>query len=626
MHTEQKQTATKTAALTLGALGIVYGDIGTSPLYAFRESLHAVSETGGAAATTAVMGILSLILWALIIIVTIKYVMILLRADNQGEGGILSLMALVQQTLGNKNGIVLTLGIAGAALFYGDAIITPAISVLSAVEGLSLVTENFTPYINILSLIIITLLFMYQRFGTEKVARFFSPVMVLWFGVLAWGGISHIKDNTIVLQAFDPHYAMDFVANHGMAGFIALGGVFLAVTGAEALYADLGHFGKKPIRIAWIFIVMPSLMLNYFGQAALVLSNPEAAKNPFFMLYPDWALIPMVALSTLATVIASQAVISGTFSLTHQAVQLGLLPRLNVRYTSAHQRGQIYLPRVNWLLLAGIVLLIELFKTSSSLASAYGISVTGTMVITALLAFKVMRNHWKWSLISCVLIVSPLLLIDLLFLAANLTKILDGGFMPLIIAAILIFMMKTWVRGIATLNEQVRSSQYTLSSFMNELNRLRPKEVEGTAVYLSSDSTYIPAAFLHNLKHNKVIHSHNILMSFQFTKLPYMEDDERMGIEELDKNITRVTMKLGYMELPKVSTAMRLLRKKGIKLEMMTTTFFISRRNIVRSKNFGMPEWRDNLFIGMTKFGSDATSYFHISPSRVVEIGIQMTV
>ncbi len=625
MHTKPHDKTNKTAALTLSALGVVYGDIGTSPLYSFRESIHAASS-GGMASAPMVMGILSLILWAIIIIVTLKYVVILLRADNQGEGGILSLMALVQQTAGHKKGWVLTLGIAGAALFYGDAIITPAISVLSAVEGLSLVTDSFTPYINVLALGIITLLFVFQSVGTQKVSRFFAPVMVLWFAALAWGGILHIKDNPLVLQAINPLYGIEFMATHGMAGFIALGGVFLAVTGAEALYADLGHFGKKPIRIAWIFMVMPSLVINYFGQGALVLTNPEMAESPFFKLYPEWALLPMVVLSTFATVIASQAVISGAFSLTHQAVQLGLMPRLTVRYTSASQRGQIYLPKVNWLLLAGIVLLVELFRTSSNLASAYGISVTGTMVITALLAFQVMRHRWKWSLALSVLVVSPLLFIDSLFLAANLTKILDGGFMPLIIAGILILMMKTWVRGIATLNEQVRSSQYTVASFMSEIKNLHPKRVDGTAVYLSSDSTYIPAAFLHNLKHNKVLHDHNILMSFQFATTPFVDENEKITVEQVEHDITRVVMKIGYMELPKITTALRLLRAKGIKLDMMMTTFFISRRSIVRSANFGMPVWRDNLFIAMTKFGSDATGYFHIPPSRVVEIGLQMTV
>ncbi|NBX04071.1 MAG: potassium transporter Kup [Alphaproteobacteria bacterium] len=616
----------KTLALALGSVGVVYGDIGTSPLYAFRESLHAA--TGGLGHPTADMtlGVLSLILWALVVIVTLKYVILLLRADNHGEGGILSLMALSQGFMGRGHVGLLTLGIAGAALFYGDAIITPAISVLSAVEGLSLVTHTLTPYIIPIAISIIVLLFFAQSKGTHKVAKFFGPIMTLWFVALGWGGLLHAGDNADVWKAISPLYAYNFMMHHGMAGFVALGAVFLSVTGAEALYADLGHFGKKPIRLAWFALVMPCLMLNYFGQAALVLSNPAAAEKVFFLLYPDWALLPMVLLSTVATVIASQAVITGAFSLTHQAVQLGLLPRVHVKHTSEDQQGQIYIPKVNWPLLIGVLLLIFIFHTSSNLAAAYGIAVTGTMVITAILTFQVMRHLWKWPTLLAGAVMLPLLLIELIFLTANMTKFFDGGFLPLIIALALIVMMRTWVRGSHTLHEQARDPHDTIAELINELNHYPPTRVSGTAVYLSSNADYAPTALLHNLKHNQVLHDHNILLTLRFLNAPYAPDETRVEMHEINHDLTRVTAYFGYMESPNVLKVLRMLREKGLKLDMMNTTFFISRRNVVTSPAYGMPLWQDRIFIAMTRFASDAANYFHLPQSRVFELGVQVTV
>jgi len=616
-------------SLAFGSIGIVYGDIGTSPLYALRESLTAASK-GGNLSPAEIIGVLSMILWTLIVIVTIKYVMLVLRADNHGEGGILSLMAMARDALGKhcvKRGVcILFLGMAGAALFYGDATITPAISVLSAVEGLSLVTNKLDPYLVLIALVIIVILFLMQRSGTEKVARYFSPVMVLWFIILAAGGIYHLQDYPEVLNAFNPWLAVTFILHHGMISFMTLGAVFLTVTGAEALYADLGHFGKKPIRYAWLYLVMPSLFLNYLGQAALVLSNPAAAANPFFLLYPEWALLPMVILSGFATVIASQAVISGAFSLTHQAVQLGLLPRLHVEYTSAKHIGQIYMPKVNWLLLCCVLMLIALFRSSSNLASAYGIAVTGTMIITAILIFIVMRHQWKWSLSLSLLVISPLLIIDGVFLAANLMKVLDGGYMPLLFSSILIVMMRTWLKGTSELQVQSQEEHHTMEWMLKELHENPPHRVDGTAVYLTSTVEYAPPALLQNLKHNKVLHQRNIILTLRFDNRPYIKDNDRVSIEVINDDFTRVYMHFGYMEKPNVTRGLQTLHRHGIKLIIMMTSFFISRRKIVQSKTNAMPIWQDKLFMMMANSASDAAAFFHIPPTRVVELGVQMTV
>lgn len=613
-----------TLALTLGALGVVYGDIGTSPLYAFKESLAAAAGNGSPDAGM-VLGILSLVLWSLFIVVTIKYVVIVLRADNQGEGGILSLMVLAQKAVGRKPWIAV-LSMTGCALFFGDALITPAISVLSAVEGLSLVTERFAPWVNPIALTIIVALFMVQRFGTSGVARYFGPVMVAWFAALAAGGIYHINDQPQVWQAFNPYYAFVFLTEYGTASIIAFGAVVLAVTGAEALYADLGHFGKKPIRSAWLFLVFPSLMLNYIGQAALVLSHPEAAHNSFFLLYPDWALLPMVILAGMATVIASQAVITGAYSLAHQAVQLGLLPRLTVRYTSKEQSGQIYISQVNWLLMAGVILLIEIFKNSSNLASAYGMAVTGTMVITAAVAFVVVRHEWRWSLAAAVAVIGPLFLIDAAFFAATLTKFFSGGFVPVVLAAVIVLMMRTWVRGSRSVEEQSFHEHTTMASLLKGLDHVPPKRVDGTAFYLTSSVEYAPSALLQNLQHNKVIHEKNILLTLRFEPRPHVPDEERVKQETLSRDFVRLYMHFGYMETPNVIRGLRLWRAKGGQFDVGTSSFFLSRRNIVPSAKFGMPLWRDKLYIAMANNASDAADYFRLPLNRVVELGVQMTV
>lgn len=615
----------------MGAIGVVYGDIGTSPLYAFRESVAATIEQRGSIDAEALLGITSLVLWALLLVVTLKYVILILRADNHGEGGILSLMTLASQSIKNTphawaSRAILLLGIMGAALFYGDAVITPAISVLSAVEGLQLVTHDFTPFILPLAICVIISLFVVQVRGTEKIGRFFGPAMLLWFSVLALGAIPHIIASPQIFQSFNPTHAITFLLTHGYTSLIILGAVFLTATGAEALYADLGHFGKRPIRLAWTAFVMPTLMLNYLGQGALIMAHPEAAHNPFFLMYPDWALLPMVLLATVATVIASQAVISGAFSMTRQAIQLNLLPRFHIRYTSHTHSGQIYIPKVNWLLLAGVLLLITLFRTSDNLAAAYGIAVTGTMFITTLMLFVVMHRFWKWPLALCLLIILPLVTLDIIFFTANLTKILHGGYFPLIFSSILVIMMSTWWRGSAELHQQTHTHHYTLDVLIKNMNQHNLKRVTGTAIYLTSDSHYAPSALIQNLKHNQILHDHNLLLTLRFEPEPYVHDANRIRIEPVNGDFQRVFLHFGYMESPNLTRSLTLLRDHHIKLEMMHTTFYISRRNIVPSAKFGMPLWRDRIFIAMYEGASDAADYFHIPSSRVVELGVQMTV
>lgn len=620
-------TAKKTGlfGLSLGSVGVVYGDIGTSPLYAFRESLAAASNHG-AVQPDMVLGVLSLILWAMVIIVSLKYVTLLLRADNAGEGGILSLMALAKNSYARAVPAIAFLGMLGAALFYGDAIITPAISVLSAVEGLKLITPHFTPFVMPIALVIIVALFLMQRHGTEKVARFFGPIMVVWFMALGWGGLMHASDNATVWHAINPIYAYDFMTHHGIASLIALGAVFLAVTGAEALYADLGHFGKKPIRLAWIFFVMPSLMLNYFGQAALVMSNPDAAHNSFFLLYPDWALVPMVILATLATVIASQAVITGAFSLTHQAIALGLLPRLHVKFTSHDQAGQIYMSQVNWLLMLGVIFLMLMFHSSTNLANAYGIAVTGTMLVTTMLGYVVMRRVWRWNIATALVLAAPLFAIELVFLSANMLKLFEGGFVPIALSSVLIVMMATWMRGSETLHKAARDHQFSMDNLITQIKHYPPKRVDGTAIYLTSNPQFAPTALLQNLKHNKVLHAQNLMLTLEFATTPTVPESERLTLTPLCDDFTRLTLRFGYVESPNVTRALVHLREHGIAPDLMNTSFFISRRNIVPSPNFGMKLWRDRIYIMMANNASDAADYFHIPQSRVVELGVQVTV
>jgi len=613
-------------ALTLGTIGVVYGDIGTSPLYAMRESLVAAVGAGNVAGESAVLGILSLIIWALVLVVTLKYVVILLRADNNGEGGTLALMALAQRALSKHAGAVVLCGIASAALFYGDAMITPALSVLSAIEGLKVVTPAFDPYVVPFTGLILVLLFAFQSRGTAKVAAFFGPIMLLWFIVIAIPGLWQVMRNPAVLWAFNPIYGVKFLAGHGMIGLVTLGAVFLVVTGSEALYADLGHFGRGPIQTAWLAVALPALTVNYLGQGALVLLDPKSIENPFFLLYPDWALLPMVCLATAATVIASQAVITGAYSLTRQAIQLGLLPRLEIRHTSEALFGQIYMPRVNLLLLVGVLLLVALFRSSSALASAYGIAVTGTMVATVTMAFVVVWKVWNWPPLAAAALIAPFLFIDLTFLGANLLKVFEGGWVPLALGGLVMVVMYTWRHGSRLLFEKTRRQEISLDDLVHMLEKKPPIRVPGTAVFLTSTPESAPTALMHSLKHYKVLHEHNVILTIETADLPRTDPAERVRIEPVGKTFSRVALRFGFMETPNVPRALAIARKHGWQFDIMSTSFFLSRRALKPAAHSGMPRWQDRLFIMLTRIANDATDYFQIPTGRVVEVGTQVTI
>jgi KUP system potassium uptake protein len=612
--------------LTLSSIGVVYGDIGTSPLYALREAVTAAVGVGGVPTRAAVLGVLSLILWALIVVVTLKYVVILLRADNKGEGGTLALMALAQHAIGKSTGTLVLLGIISGALFYGDAVITPALSVLSAVEGMKIATPAFDPYVVPLTVVILLALFAVQSRGTAKVAAFFGPITLIWFIAIAVAGIWQIVTDPSVLAAVNPLYAVRFLVSHGMVSLFTLGAVFLAVTGAEALYADLGHFGRRPIQAAWIAVVLPALALNYFGQGALVLANPKTIENPFFLLYPDWALLPMVAFATIATVIASQAVITGAYSLTQQAIQLGLLPRFEIRHTSETQVGQIFVPRVNALLLVGVLALVVLFRSSSALASAYGIAVSGTMVVTALMAIAVIYRGWRWPLWTALGLMAPFLLIDLTFLGANLLKIFEGGWVPLALGALIMVTMYTWRRGSRLLFEKTRKTEVPLDGLVATLEKKPPLRVSGTAVFLTSDPSCAPTALMHSLKHYKVLHENNVILTVETAPQPRIDPAERVQIEPIGRTFSRVRLRFGFMESPNVPKALAIARKHGWHFDIMSTSFFLSRRALKPAARSGMPRWQDRLFIAMARSANDATDYFQIPTDRVVEVGTHVTI
>ncbi|GJE60169.1 potassium transporter Kup [Methylobacterium trifolii] len=609
--------------LAVGSVGVVYGDIGTSPLYAFREAL-VPARYDNILLPEEVLGTASLILWALFLIVTVKYVVILLRLDNNGEGGILSLMALARKALGGSR-IVFTLGLLGAALFYGDAVITPAISVLSAVEGLKLVTPAFENSVLPITVAIIVALFLVQSRGTSKVAAFFGPVMVVWFLALAAAAVPHIVRRPEVFLAINPWYAVHYLLGHGSGALVALGAVFLAVTGAEALFADLGHFGRRPIQIAWLGLVFPALAMNYLGQTALVLEKPDTS-DPFFQLVPEWGLLPMVVLATLATVTASQAVITGAFSLSRQAIQLGLLPRLEIRHTSESHSGQIFLPQINLLLLVGVVVLAVVFRTSSSLASAYGIAVTGTMLLTASMTFLVVWRSWNWSPLAAAAVILPFIVIEFLFLLSNLLKVFEGGYVPLLLAAVLIVLMWTWVRGVTILFNKTRKTDVPILELVGMLEKSPPHHVRGTAVFLTSDPEIAPAALLHNLKHNKVLHEKNVILTVETVDTPRSVDADKIRIEPIGPHFFKVVMKFGYMETPNIPKTLTLLRRQGFKFDIMATSFFLSRRSIRPAAHSGMPLWQDRIFITLAKNANDATDFFQIPTGRVVEVGTQVTV
>ncbi|MDE2488453.1 MAG: potassium transporter Kup [Alphaproteobacteria bacterium] len=624
-------------ALALGSLGVVFGDIGTSPIYAMREALG--HTRSGGTSELAVLGVVSLVFWALMLVVTVKYVVFVMRADNKGEGGTLALMALAQHALGDRaaagssfirrSGFVFVLGICGAALFYGDGLITPAISVLSAVEGLKDAPRFgplFAPFVLPVAAAILVALFLVQSRGTAAVGRFFGPVMLVWFLVLAAMGLVPVLRHPAVLMALSPQYGVALLAHNKLVGFAILGSVFLCVTGAEALYADMGHFGKTPIRAAWLAIALPCLTLNYLGQGALVLAHPEAAANPFFLMIPKLAYWPVLLLTTAATVIASQAVITGAYSMTQQAVQLGLLPRIDIRRTSETIAGQIYVPQVNTLLMVGVLALLVMFKNSSNLAAAYGIAVTGTMVITMLLAYVVARHAWKWSLSATLLFEIPLISIDLSFLASNTLKIPQGGWFPLLFGAAIMIVMWTWTRGAAILTEKTRRDSVPLADLAEILRSRAPSRAPGTAVFLTSDPDTAPVALMHNLKHNKVLHQRNIILTINTAETPRVPEDQRVEVEPLNADFTRIGLNYGFMESPNVPRALNQLRRLGLKFDIMNTSFFLGRRSVVPSSQSGMPRWQDKLFIYLLKNAANPTDFYRIPPGRVVELGAQVTV
>ncbi len=611
-------------SLMVGSIGVVYGDIGTSPLYSVKESLSA-AKGDGPLTPEMVFGVLSLIIWTLVVIVTFKYVLIMMRADNNGEGGTLSLMALAQRALGGRVRYISLIGMAGAALFYGDAMITPSISVLSAVEGLSLVTKAFDPFVLVISLAILFLLFAGQSVGTARIATFFGPVMLVWFAAMALGGVVHIVAHPSILGALNPVHGVWFLATHGLAGLVALGAVFLAVTGAEALYADLGHFGRRPIQFAWLVLVFPSLLLNYLGQGALLLGKPEALENPFFKLYPQWALVPMIVLATIATIIASQAVITGAYSVTQQAMQLGLLPRMQIRQTSAKEKGQIYVPMVNWLLLVAVMYLTLAFRNSSALASAYGIAVTGTMVVTVILAIVVARFDWKWPWWKALAVMIPFLVVDSIFLGANLIKIFDGGWLPLVVGAGLFVTMITWRRGAQLLREKTVKEELPIAEYLPMIEAKAVDRVQGTAVFMTGHPEHVPTALMHNLKHNKIMHKRNFIVGVDIANVPRVDEAERATVKKLSETFSVIRLKFGYMEAPDVPRALA-RRRLHLELNPQETSFYLSRRILKPAAKSQMFRWQDRFFIWLARGSSDAAHYFAIPTDRVIEVGTQIMI
>jgi KUP system potassium uptake protein len=611
--------------LTLAAIGIVYGDIGTSPLYAMREAFGPAGALPLTEAT--VLGVLSLIFWSLFAVVSLKYVTVILRADNRGEGGILALASLALGPLSSsRRRTVLVLAMFGAALFYGDGLITPAISVLSAIEGLKVATPLFEPYVVPIALGILIALFVIQSHGTGKIGLLFGPIVALWFIVLGLLGLAQITQAPGVLWALNPAHAFSLFTAHPWSAFVTLGAVFLAVTGAEALYADMGHFGRLPIRVAWFGVVLPGLLLNYFGQGALLLADPASVTNPFYLLAPHWALYSMVVLATWATVIASQAVISGAFSISAQAVQLGYLPRLDVRHTSAQTMGQIYIARVNWLLLAGVVLLVLGFRSSSNLAAAYGIAVSGTMAITAVLAGIVARSRWGWSPVLVAAVFGAFLAVDLTFLAANALKITAGGWFPIVLAAAVFVLMSTWRRGREVMFERLYRGAPSLPSFLTSLPSRPPARVPGTAVFLTANPDAVPRALLHNLKHNKVLHERVVVLKVETEDVPRVPNSQRLEIEHLGANFHRVLVRYGFMERPNVTAALRSCQLGPPEPSVMDTSFFLSRETFLPSARPDLPRWREQIFIHMANAALDATRFFRLPPDRVVEIGSQVEI
>jgi KUP system potassium uptake protein len=625
-HQEAGESSGKRfAALALAALGVVYGDIGTSPLYAVKEVFagnHPIPVSVGN-----IYGSLSLFFWALVIVVSIKYVSFIMRADNRGEGGIMALIALALHTAQDKpkqTRLIMIFGVLGAAMFYGDGMVTPAISVLSAVEGLEVITPAFKSFVIPITMIVLFGLFFVQRSGTAKVGAFFGPVMMLWFTVLALLGLHNIVVHPDILMAINPVYGVEFLLDNKAMSLIAMGNVVLAVTGAEALYADMGHFGRQPISRAWFAFVLPALVLNYFGQGALILAEPEAAKNPFFLSAPDWALIPLVALATVATVIASQAVISGAFSVTRQAMQLGFVPRMEVQHTSEKEQGQIYLPAVNWGLMVAVMILVLGFRSSNNLAAAYGIAVTGDMVITSILATVVVAKVWKWGWLKAGALFACFLSVELVFLAANILKIPDGGWFPLVAGMAVFILMMTWKRGRQLLSERLKGERLELSMFLDSLGSSMPTRVAGTSVFLNADPKGVPHALLHNLMHNKVLHERVVLLSVQFFDVPYVPDIDRVEVRQLKENFWSVVVQYGFKDDPNVPAALALCADAGLEFSALETSYFIGRETLIPRIGSEMAFWREKIFIAMFRNAGSATAFFKIPSNRVVELGTQV--
>jgi KUP system potassium uptake protein len=614
------------AALTLGAIGVVYGDIGTSPLYALKE----VFGHGRVPLTPDnVLGILSLVFWTLTIIVSLKYVTLILRADNHGEGGLIAMLALASQAVKHRPVLrrrLLALGIFGTAIFFGDGVITPAISVLSAVEGLEVAAPGLHRWVVPITLVVLTVLFAAQRFGTAAVGRLFGPITLVWFAVLALLGVWHIADNPQVLVALSPQYALGFIVGHPGVAFVALGAVVLCVTGAEALYADLGHFGKTPIRLAWFVVVMPALVLNYFGQGAMLLEHPENVRNPFYEMAPTWALFPLIGLATLATVIASQALITAAFSVTKQAMQLGYLPRLRVLHTSVRQTGQVYLPFINWALYGCVVFAVVVFGSSGALASAYGIAVTIDMTITTVMTFFVIRYAWKLPLPLCLAATGVFFAVDIVFFAANAVKVLDGGWFPLVIGAAMFVLMITWKQGRRMMAERLRDESIDLPSFLEAIFVSPPVRVPGTAVFLTAEQGATPFALLHNLKHNKVLHQYNLFVTVKHHEVPWVGFEKRCQLEALGHDCWQATLHFGFKNDPDVPEALKLLEGRGVVLDDMDTSYFLSRDTVVPTFGGEMSMWREKLFAGMHRNAAGAADFLNLPTNRIVELGSKIEI
>lgn len=625
----EERTKSHLSILCLTALGIVYGDIGTSPLYALRECFHgphAVPVT-----YENVLGVLSLVFWSLIIVVTLKYHVYVIKADNRGEGGILALMALVHRVLKRQSGkkyfLLTTLGLFGAALLYGDGMLTPAISVLSAVEGLEIATPFFSPYVVPITILILIGLFLFQRKGTAGVGAIFGPIIVFWFLSLAVLGLVNLFHQPNVLRAINPFYGVHFFQQNGFQGYLVLGAVFLVATGGEALYADLGHFGEKPIQIDWFFVVGPSLLLNYFGQGALLLSKPETAVNPFYHLAPSWALYPLVILATMATIIASQAVISGVFSLTRQAAQLGYMPRVNIIHTSSREIGQIYIPGANWGLMVATIALVLTFRSSSNLAAAYGVAITSTMIITTMLAYFVARHIWHWSLFRALLVTLGFLFVDAAFFGANMIKVAQGGWIPLLIGLLIYTVFVTWKRGRDLLAMKLRQGMITLEDFVQDVANNGITRVPGTAIFLTGEPEGTPIAMLHNIKHNQVLHKQNIVVTVLTEEIPHVPEKDRMDMRNLGYGFYRVIIRYGFMEDPDVPAVLRQLKEHiGVEINPAAATYIMSRNTLIPSKIPGMAIWREKLFVFLTRNASRANEFFRLPANRVVELGMQIEI